>query len=80
MSDKGEGNVVMALYRPAPGQAEAMLKLVAQHVPTLRELELITDRPVMLLRAGDGTLIEIFEWRTADGSKRAYEHAAIARI
>jgi hypothetical protein len=39
------------------------------HLPVLRTQGLATDRPSVVLRAGDGTLVEIFEWAS---------HAAIA--
>ena len=51
--------------------------MIDQHVPTLRKLELITDRPAVLARSGNGTYVEIFEWRE---SGRAHEHPEVARI
>ncbi len=61
--------VVLALYRPHEGQADALARLVERHLPLLREKGLVTDRPSLLLRASDGTLLEIFEWRAGAPQK-----------
>lgn len=71
---------VIALYRPHKGRDGELRQLIAEHVPALRRLELVTDRPPLLLRAADGTYLEIFEWRSATASRSAHEHPEIARI
>ena len=48
------GPVVIAIYNPKPGQARALEEILAEHVPTLRQEELATARPVVLLRSADG--------------------------
>ncbi len=53
---------VLAVYRPLPGRESELLGEVADHVPVLRQLELATDRPAVVLAAPDGTLVEHFEW------------------
>jgi quinol monooxygenase YgiN len=70
----------VALYRPHPGKDEALKKLIAEHVPTLRRLELITEREAMLMRAQDGTYIEIAEWHGPDSSAKAHQHPELAKI
>jgi hypothetical protein len=72
--------VVFALYRPHAGKDAELRTLIRQHIPALRELELITDRAPLLVRSQDGTYIEIFEWRTSDAARIAHEHPAVARI
>lgn len=72
--------VVFALYRPHPGKEAELLKLVARHCPTLRKLELITDRAPIVVRAADRTIIEVFEWRSEEIVKRAHEHPEVAAI
>ena len=47
------GVVVFAMYRPHEGKRDALKALVEIHLPTLREYEMVTDRPTMLLEAGD---------------------------
>ena len=72
--------IVFALYRPHQGKDAALRALIAQHLPTLRKLALITDRPPLLMRAKDGTYIEVFEWRTAESAGRAHEHPEVAQV
>ncbi|MEW6730048.1 MAG: hypothetical protein AB1489_01805 [Acidobacteriota bacterium] len=72
--------IVFALYRPHEGKDEELRKLIAQHVPTLRKLELITDRPAVLVKSKNGTYIEIFEWRTAQSSEQAHHHPEVAKV
>lgn len=71
------GHMVIALYRPKPGGAEGLLGEIRQHLPTLRRLGLATDRPAMLLRAKDGTFLEIFEWTSAEAVAQAHSHPEV---
>ena len=65
------GEMVIVGYRPHPGQAAELERLVADHVPILRRLGLATDRPALAMRAADGTVIEVFEWQPG-GIERAH--------
>lgn len=72
-------DIVIVAYKPKPGQAEALARLAASHHPRLAALGLVTDRAPVLGRAGDGTIVEVFEWR--DGAtERAHEMAAVQEI
>lgn len=57
------GEIVIAAYRPKPGQDAALLDLTKDHVPYLRRLGLVTDRPALAMRNRDGVVLEVFEWR-----------------
>lgn len=72
--------VVFALYRPHEGKDAELRKLLAEHIPTLRRLDLVTDRPPLLLKSKNGTYIEIFEWRTAESADLAHQHPEVARV
>jgi hypothetical protein len=72
--------VVFALYRPHAGKDPDLRRLIDQHVPALRRLELVTDRAPLLLKAADGTYVEIFEWASASAARTAHEHPEVARI
>jgi hypothetical protein len=73
------GNVVLAMYRPKAGREEELRALVARHVPTLREVGLATERPVLLLQASDGTYVEVFEWFPG-GAEAAHSHPRVAEL
>jgi hypothetical protein len=67
------GDMVIVGYMPKPGQEAALLALTLEHVPILRRLGLATDRPALAMRAKDGTIVEVFEWK--DGAiAKAHEH------
>jgi quinol monooxygenase YgiN len=72
--------IAFALYRPRRGKDAALRKLIARHVPTLRRLELITDRVPIRARAGNGTYLEIFEWRSEAMVNKAHQHPEVAAI
>ena len=71
--------IVIAAYRPKPGQDAALLEILRDHVPYLRREGLATARDSILGRAKDGTYVEVFEW--ADGGiARAHENPAVLAL
>ena len=56
------GSISVACYKPKPDCEAALLELVRGHLPPLRTEGLVTDRASIVMRAADGTIIEIFEW------------------
>ena len=65
------GKIVVATYKPKSGKEKALDSLVKNHVKVLRNQGFATLRPPMIMKAADGTVIEIFEWI----SKQAIEDA-----
>jgi len=57
------GEIVIAAYRPKPGREADLADEVRAHLPSLREWGFATDLPVTAMRAADGTILEVFEWR-----------------
>ena len=55
------GVIVIVAYRPKPGKKTKLLELVRNRVPTLRREDLVTDREPTIMRARDGTIIEVSE-------------------
>ena len=72
--------VVFALYKPHEGKDAEFRQVLAQHVPTLRRLELITERPAILVRSKNGTYIEIFEWASPESAGLAHHHPELAKV
>jgi len=71
------GRMVIAAYRPRPGQEEALLQLTREHLPILRSIGLATDRPALAMRAKDGTVIEAFEWVSDEAIEKAHTHPVV---
>ena len=74
------GELVIACYRPMPGKELELLELVRGHVPALRAQGLATDRPATAMRAPDGTIVEVFEWRSAAAVERAHSDPVVAEL
>ena len=69
--------VVIVAYRPRVGKADALRELVLEHVPALRVQGLVTERPAICMRATDGTIVEIFEWQSAEAVVSAHSNPAV---
>ncbi len=63
------GDIVIVAYRPKPGCEAELAALVASHVPKLRAWGLATELPETIMRARDGTILEVFEWHEGATAK-----------
>lgn len=73
------GDMVIVAYRPKAGQEEELLALVRDHVPKLRRLGLVTDRPSLMMHAKEGIIVEVFEWQ--DGALvTAHSHPEVIEM
>jgi hypothetical protein len=68
------GRFVIVAYRPHPGKEQLLLELTREHLPILRSQGLATDRPSYVMKAADGTIIEVFEWKSADAIAAAHQN------
>jgi hypothetical protein len=74
------GRIVIACYRPKPGKKEALKRLILDHVATLRREGLVTDREPITAEAEDGTIVEVFEWVSAEAIESAHINAAVLKM
>jgi hypothetical protein len=72
--------IVIACYRPKAGQLEALRGLIREHVATLRAIGLATDRAPITMEAADGTILEVFEWVSADAIQAAHGHPTVLKM
>ena len=68
------GVIVVVAYRPKPGKEKELLELVRNRVPTLRKENLVTDRIPTIMRARDGTIIEVSEWKSQEAIDAAHKN------
>src|SRR5437868_14973988 len=68
------GVIVIVAYRPKPGQEKELLELVRSRVPTLKKENLVTDRAPTIMRARDGTIIEVSEWKSQEAIETAHKN------
>ena len=72
--------VVIVCYKPKPGKAEALRELMLTHVPRLKAEGLVTDRQPILMEAKDGTIIEVFEWISAEAIANAHTNPVVLKM
>ena len=68
------GVCVIVAYRPKPGKGDELLELVQSRVPTLRQEGLVTDRAPTIMRARDGTIVEVSEWKSREAIDAAHKN------
>jgi len=71
---------VIACYRPKPGKDAELLAVVREHHPILRKQGLVTGREVVVLRAPDGVLVEIFEWKSGEAVDAAHHDPVVQAL
>lgn len=74
------GRFVIVAYKPKPQMEERLLVAVRKHVEVLREENLVTDKPAYVMRAADGTIVEVFEWLDAAAIKAAHHNPAVQAL
>jgi len=68
------GVIVIVAYRPKPGKENEVVDLVRSRVPTLRKEGLVTNREPTIMRARDGTIIEVSEWKSREAIEAAHKN------
>jgi len=53
------------------------LAAVEKHLKVLQTEQLVTEKPAYVMRAGDGTIVEVFEWRSAQAVQEAHNNPAV---
>lgn len=71
------GIVVIVAYRPKAGRDTELLEMVRSRAPTLRKEDLVTDRVPVIMRAKDGTIIEVSEWKSHGAIEEAHRNPRV---
>jgi quinol monooxygenase YgiN len=72
-----DGVVCIVAYRPKAGHESELLDMVRSRVPTLRKEGLVTDRVPVIVRAKDGTIIEVSEWKSQKAIEEAHRNPRV---
>ena len=72
--------VAIASYKPKKGKEKTFLHLLKSHIPTLRAEGLISEKDSYCLRAENGTIIEIFEWKSVTAKNQAHKNQEVMEI
>jgi CDGSH-type Zn-finger protein len=74
------GVMAAACYRPKPGKEAELAALTRAHVPILVREGLAEPAPRIGGRAKDGTLVEIFVWKSPEAIAAAHENPAVQAL
>lgn len=74
------GRFVIVAYTPKPDKERELLAAVRKHLQVLHAEGLVTERPASVMRAGDGTIVEVFEWRSAEAIHQAHTNPAVQAL
>ena len=74
------GVCVIACYRPLPGKQEELLHTIRDHIEILRGEGLVTAREPIVMRAVDGTVLEVFEWASQEAVDMAADNPAVLAL
>ncbi len=74
------GRFVIVAYTPKVGKEQQLLAAVRKHLQVLRAERFVTDKPAYVMRAGDGTIVEVFEWRSAAAIQAAHGNSAVQAL
>jgi hypothetical protein len=74
------GRFVIAAFKPKPGMQQQLAAVVEKHWRVLRAENLVTDRPRYAMESGDGTIIEVFEWRSLEAIEQAHHNPAVLAL
>src|SRR2546427_4343775 len=74
------GQIAVVAYRPRPGKEALLLELTKEHVPILRGQGLATERPAYAMRAADGTIVEVFEWKSKAAIEAAHTNPVVLKM
>jgi hypothetical protein len=74
------GRFVIVAYTPKPGKEQGFLAAVRKHLDVLSAEGLLTDRPGVAMRAADGTIVEVFEWRSKEAIAQAHQNQAVGAL
>lgn len=72
--------IVIVAYKPKPGRASDLAKLTQSHVSLLRTEGLVTKRTPIVMQADDGSVVEVFEWKSAEAIEQAHANLTVQAL
>lgn len=71
---------VIACFKPKPGKEALLLEVIKEHLPVLRKEGLVTDKDSYAMKAKDGSIIEVFEWKSEEAIDDAHKNKAVLEL
>jgi quinol monooxygenase YgiN len=74
------GRIVIVAYKPKPGKEAALKELMHTHLPRLKQEGLVRDKEPYIMEAGDGTIVEVFEWLSDEAIQTAHTNPEVQKM
>jgi hypothetical protein len=74
------GRFVIAAFKPKAGKQQQLALLVQKHWRVLQEQGLVTERPRYAMQSSEGTVLEVFEWRSPEAVEQAHHNPAVLAL
>ncbi|MBP9925153.1 MAG: hypothetical protein KBF45_04125 [Cyclobacteriaceae bacterium] len=71
------GRIFLIIYNPHKGKEQELLSIVKSGYVLLIDGGYVTDRPPILMKAKNGNLLLIFEWKDSNSKEMAQADPAI---
>ena len=72
--------IVIVAYKPKPGKEKELDELMLQHHAVLKSENLVTNRDSIMMKAADGTVIEVLEWTSAAAIQNAHTNPVVLKM
>lgn len=71
---------MISCYRPKAGKDQQLDELMKTHIDILRSEGLATARKSIMMKAADGTIIEVFEWKSKEAIEKAHTNPKVLKM
>lgn len=72
--------IVIVAYKPFPGKESELKNLMKNHWGILREEGLVTDRKSIICKSNDGTIIEVFGWKSKEAIEQSHSNEIVKKM
>ena len=72
--------IVIAAFRPFPGKEAELEILMETHWDILNNEGLVSPRKPIIAKAKDGSIIEVFGWKSKEAIQEAHENEAVQNM
>lgn len=72
--------IVIVGYRPFPGKELELKNLIKNHWDVLYKEGLVTNRKSIVCKSEDGTIIEVFGWKSKQAIEQSHSNEVIQKM
>lgn len=74
------GLISIAAFKPKSGMGDELLKVLADRIPLLRNLGMITERKPINMRSSEGVIVHVSEWVDDDAITRVHSNPDVLAL